>query len=51
VTPPGFKAISLEPFHLPDGAVSSSYKLLDGTIICDLPNNDLHQFNGSLKMR
>ena len=31
--------------------MSFSYQPIDGTIVCDLPNNDLHQFNGSLKMK
>lgn len=51
VTPPGFKAITLDQLHLEDGRASLSYEPIDGTIVCDLPNNDLHQFNGSLKMK
>ena len=51
VTPPGFKAISIEPSQVEQGHVNLKNKSIDGTIICDLPNNDLHQFNGSLKMK
>lgn len=52
VTPQGFKGISLEHLDLTGERKSTNaFPQLDGSILCDLPNNDLHQFNGSLTMR
>ena len=29
----------------------NAFPEIEGSVVCDLPNNDLHQFNGSLKMK
>lgn len=52
VTPQGFRGISLDGLSLSgEPEPKSKFHQIEGSLICDLPNNDLHQFHGSLKMK
>lgn len=52
VTPQSFKGFSLDGLNLAgEPEPMAKFPQIEGSIICDLPNNDLHQFHGSLKMK
>lgn len=52
VTPPGFKGISLEHLNFAGAPeLRGKFPKIEGRIVCDLPNNDLHQFKGLLDMK